>query len=553
MAEPPPLDPDQVARIAKAVSDIYGDATARMLELVAKRMARGIDDPGWAEAKLLDLIGLRADAQAVVADLATTGPPAVRKAIEDAAEAGRTGAARQLGISLSPSINTDAVDALATETVARLRPMGDGILRGVNDIYRQVVAEVSAPGVVTGTETRIQATQRALNRWADHGITGFVDKAGRNWEIETYAEMATRTASGRAMIDARTETYLADGRSFVIVSNSPQECGLCRPFEGKGLSLDGTGVGTKVGGIPIVATLRQARHEGLMHPHCRHDLRPIIPGLTRPFTGTEDPAGDAARQEQRRLERQVRKWRKRQAVALDSGASKDARRRAMDAQRRLNDHIKAHDLKQISGRTSPRLGGATPTPTTSGIRSRIPRDSAHGRQVTSGLDAMQKVHDIPPAMRGTTIVDGTKLPQGKYGWFRPGTRTMAISPGVQAPLTTVHEMGHAMSFRVFGGRGSVLPSHPHLRNAIEQTSEVRLLRSQRLTETNAKRIAALDYMLSDEELWARSYSQWVALKSGAPEMMKALNVRRSMHWADSDFGPIAQAVESVLRSKGLLP
>lgn len=31
----PPLDPDAIARAAKAVSDIYGDAVARMLELLS--------------------------------------------------------------------------------------------------------------------------------------------------------------------------------------------------------------------------------------------------------------------------------------------------------------------------------------------------------------------------------------------------------------------------------------------------------------------------------------------------------------------------------------
>lgn len=342
----PPLDPDAIARASKVVSDIYGDAVARMLTQVAKRMARGIDEPGWAEAKLLDLIALRADAQAIVAELAETGPPAVQKAIAEASEAGRTAAARQMRVSLQPTTNTSAVEALARETVGRLTGTHDGILRSIDDIYRQVVAEVSAPGVVTGTETRIQATQRALDRWAAKGVTGFRDAAGRNWELESYAEMATRTATGRAMIDGRLDEYQSNGRQFVIVSDSPQECSLCRPFEGKGLSLDGTGVGTKVGGIKIVATMRQARREGLFHPNCTHDTRPIIPGLTRPMTHTSNPEGDKARQRQRTLERQVREWRRRQSVAITDEAKARSAAGLKSAQKRLRDHIDEHDLKR---------------------------------------------------------------------------------------------------------------------------------------------------------------------------------------------------------------
>jgi len=107
-----------------------------------------------------------------------------------------------------------------------------------------------------------------VDRWARQGVTGFVDRAGRNWEIESYAEMTTRTAGGRAMMEGSIDQYQSEGRNFVIVSDSPEECKQCRPFEGKGLSLDGSGIGTKVGGILIVDTLRGATSKGLFHANC---------------------------------------------------------------------------------------------------------------------------------------------------------------------------------------------------------------------------------------------------------------------------------------------
>lgn len=344
----PDLDPDQLARIAKTVSDLYGDAVARMLSDVAKRMAAGIDEPGWAERKLLDLVRLRADAETVVAELQRTAGPAVQKAIEESFILGSKAAASELELtgSLSPRTNSTAVEALARETITKLRGTHGGILRAADDIFRQVTAEVGAAGVVTGTDTRREAAQRALNRYADHGISGFVDGRGRNWEIETYAEMTTRTSSGRAMIDGRLEVYVADGREFVIVSDSPQECKLCRPFEGKGLSISGNGVGTTVGGIRIVDTIDGARAAGLQHPNCRHDLRPIIPGLTEKPKGTEDPEGDRLRQEQRRLERGVRQWKRREAVALTDDERAAARAKVREWQGRVKTHVDEHGLKR---------------------------------------------------------------------------------------------------------------------------------------------------------------------------------------------------------------
>ncbi|MFE2530325.1 phage minor capsid protein [Streptomyces sp. NPDC059371] len=47
-------------------------------------------------------------------------------------------------------------------------------------------------------ETRRQAIQTAVQRLTDRGITSFVDRSGRAWSMPSYAEMATRTAVGRA-------------------------------------------------------------------------------------------------------------------------------------------------------------------------------------------------------------------------------------------------------------------------------------------------------------------------------------------------------------------
>lgn len=85
------LDPDELRRIAKTVSDIYGDSTVRLLEMVKRRMARGINEPGWAEAKLLETVGLRADAAKIIAQLEAEATPALRKAIEQAHAFGSAG------------------------------------------------------------------------------------------------------------------------------------------------------------------------------------------------------------------------------------------------------------------------------------------------------------------------------------------------------------------------------------------------------------------------------------------------------------------------------
>lgn len=337
-------DPDLLARISKEVAEIYGQAVDDILAIVARRLARGIDRPGWAEAKLLEQVQLRNEAQAVLERLQVLGPAAVERAVEAGWTAG-TADAVEVTATLAPRTNVEAVRALAREAVEQVGGSRLRILRSVDDAYRAVVSEASS-GVVAGSLTRRQAAQRALDRFADQGVTGLVDRAGRRWGLDTYAEMATRTASGRAQVAGTLDRYQRAGRDLVIVSDAPGECRLCRPWEGRVLSITGH--------TPGYPTVGAATAGGLFHASCRHSLSLFTPGLTRPMGRTADPEGDAARQEQRRLERGVRQWRRREVVALDEGARRHAAARAREWQARLREHVAANDLKRLRHRE--RLG-----------------------------------------------------------------------------------------------------------------------------------------------------------------------------------------------------
>jgi hypothetical protein len=340
---PAQADPDIALRLAKAVADIYGQAAQRMLETVARRLATGIDSPGWAERKLLEILRLRDEAQRILDRLTTAGPEAVAEVIDEAYQLGSTAAAKALGIEATFGVtNERAVQALAQETVTAVTSTHGQILRSTLDAYRSVIAETSVPDVVTGTTTRRQAAQRALDRFADRGISGFTDTAGRQWQLESYVEMATRTGSAQAQVAGHLDRYVDEGHDLVIVSDAPQECRLCRPWEGRVLSIRGR--------TPGYPTVTQARRAGLLHANCRHSLGAYIPGLTRRMTHTADPKGDAAGQEQRRLERGIRQWKRRAAVAMDDQAKRSANAKVRQWQEALRLHVERNELKRLPAR-----------------------------------------------------------------------------------------------------------------------------------------------------------------------------------------------------------
>jgi minor capsid protein 2 len=352
-----PVSPALAEGLARATVRVYEDAELALLQLLARRLGQGLERPLWAVERLARVQTVRTDAQRVVAALQRAAGVSIAEAVGVAYARGLAAAlvdlerARVRAAQVLPGGR--ATDALIGETVQAVTATHAGILRATVDIYRQVVAEV-AGRVLLGVETRRQAAQAALDRLASRGITGFRDQRGRRWDVVSYAEMAMRTATGRAAIEGHLDRLSAAGLDLVIVSDAPQECPLCRPWESKVLARTGAAgvvqVANVLTGRPmrvhVAGTVATARAAGLFHPSCRHSLSAFLPGLTHPTTGTADPQGDRDRQQLRYLERGVRQWRRREALALDDQAAARARARARAWQARIRSHVASTSAKR---------------------------------------------------------------------------------------------------------------------------------------------------------------------------------------------------------------
>ena len=240
-----------------------------------------------------------------------------------------------VGIAAPPLIagTPTAVLALTQEAVTGAATTHVGMLRQTMDAFRDVQAVVAAR-VATGTTTLPQAIDLSLRTFADRGIRGFVDRAGRQWGLAEYAEMTTRTAVGRAHTNATLDGYTAAGERLVIVSDSPEECPMCRPWEGRVLAIDSRGLGAGV-----TATVSEATSAGLFHPNCTHTLGLFVPGLTRPLRGAANPAGYQLRQQQRYYERNVRRWNRRNVAATTPDGKAYTRRHLRASRERYHAFI----------------------------------------------------------------------------------------------------------------------------------------------------------------------------------------------------------------------
>lgn len=338
------VSPAMAEELAATIRALYGDAEQILLARIARALAQGLDAPDWVERKLAELQLVMARSRG---DLNRLTPRAVEEIVQAVLKAWNRGSAtatadaqapRDLVAAVAEGANPaglPAVQQLAAETAATVVSSHRAILRSTEDIYRQVVAR-TAPQVLLGTQTRREATQAALDEFAAKGISGFTDKAGRRWGMDSYAEMATRTATGHAAVDGHVDRLARLGQDLVYVSDSPRNCPACAPWEHKVLSLSGAPHVDE--DVEIAGTLDEARDAGLMHPNCSHSVSAFFPGVTKVKPADNDPEGYADKQRQRAIERHIREWKRRKSVALDDAAAAraDAKIKAWQAEARKN-------------------------------------------------------------------------------------------------------------------------------------------------------------------------------------------------------------------------
>lgn len=159
-------------------------------------------------------------------------------------------------------VNQRAAAVLAENAYGRFEDVTALIGRRTDDIYRKMALEAIRSSTF-GYKAWKPTARRFRDDLAERGITGFVDRTGREWNMKTYCEMVTRTTTMEAHLEGTKNRLLEHGYDLIrISSHTARVCPKCEPWQGRVLSLTG-----QTEGYP---TLDEARADGLFHPNCRH-------------------------------------------------------------------------------------------------------------------------------------------------------------------------------------------------------------------------------------------------------------------------------------------
>lgn len=312
------IDKDINEALMNDVLKIYSAAEDKMLKAVAKRVARGIKSEGWNETKLKDTQALRREIESVLNNTRKLSRSIISKGIIEAYKSAKVRGSNRKGIHKTVLDELDIpmnLKMLVLATNDLLDNASFQVLRKANDAYQRVMANAST-GLLAGVDTRIQASQKMLNEYASKGITTFVDKAGRNWDLGSYAEMCARTVGSHAALQGHIDRQLEVGEDLMKVSSIGTTCPICQRWQGVVLSISGNS--------PKYHSIEEAKASGLFHPNCKHTLVMHIPDLDGEGKIEPDPVNhttvssvrNSLIEQQRSNERHIRYWKKRKALAI---------------------------------------------------------------------------------------------------------------------------------------------------------------------------------------------------------------------------------------------
>lgn len=384
MARYTPDARDGLDPLVAELVDLFSSAERRLVAAVALQVRAGLEAGETAPARILRLGDLTARAARIARWLSQTSPDILDRVLVTAQTRGADAALTELAALVGTTRAETAVAvAPVVSPLARVLPgapaavliradlsnalenVTQRVLRYPQDLYQRAIA-ATATDVVLGLGNTRTAQQSAWGRLIGQGITGFVDKANRRWNLASYVEMATRSATRRAYDDAKVGTMQDNGVDLVSIVVGSGACERCARWSGKILRTTPGPTGRirvpRANGdgevaVHVAATIDQAKAAGWRHPNCRCQTVAYLPGLSviQDVT-TYDPDAEAARAKLRYLERALRTQKVEAMAAVDDVDKRAAGAKVRALQARIRDHVAETGLVRQRNREQPNLG-----------------------------------------------------------------------------------------------------------------------------------------------------------------------------------------------------
>lgn len=366
---------------AEAVDSVFIDLEAQLMQNIARHLRdweKPIDTDKWLMQKLAEIGKLNKENIKTIAQMSGLSQTAAERMLNELAEESvnsiepgfrhlvdRGLADRAVDVGKSKNVK-QVTKTLRKQAKEAINLTNTTMLHKAQEAFKSLVQSTSqealrimnsnTTSVITGAESRQQALHRTIRQFNEKGITGFVDKRGREWTPEAYVNMAMRTTAGSVAHEMQTARCLDYGINLISIDSHSGARPKCAKDQGKIFDLNNdSGTTEDLNGRKIRyypwRSSSYGEPDGILGINCGHHKYPFIPGVNvQRYFPTEDIDANnklyKQTQVQRALERDVRKQ-KRECMLYDTIGDKDAfeesavKLKAKEA--KLKNYVDTHD------------------------------------------------------------------------------------------------------------------------------------------------------------------------------------------------------------------
>ena len=225
---------------ADALIEVYRRAYLEILKRIAERRAAG-RSTAFDEALMRDVGGILSELDTTAEQWAWEVIPkvygeGVREALAPFA-AMRGGKALQIAPGMI-KVHQHAVQILIDSLLDDLRDAHTFVGRRIRDQWRSAQLEAVLEKTTTGQTIR-QAQKGLRQRLADEGLTAFRDSKGREWALDSYANMVVRSVTAESQNAGLLMQLDGMGHDLVRMTEHRATCPICSPYEGRVYSRTG--------------------------------------------------------------------------------------------------------------------------------------------------------------------------------------------------------------------------------------------------------------------------------------------------------------------------
>lgn len=591
---------DRIDTLINPIVDLYAEFENTVIRDIARRIAKASELTGsarWQSIRLSEAMVVHQDMILQIAKLTGKSEQEVRNMF------------RKAGIAVVEGNNL---------SVPMLRLLEHGIARTNGELHNLTLSTVSAAQqafihgadiaymqVATGTMSHQQAVRNAVLEIARQGLTSVQYASGRQ-QLVVAVRRAVLTGIGNTAIGMQIElagelgTDLIEVSAHVGARNHGVGPANHESWQGKIYSISGSSLHYP----SLIEVTGYGTGAGLGGWNCRHMAYPYIEGVDQPehrqreldayakrkvtYNGREMTIYDA-QQKQRGMERAIRKT-KREAAALNGAGLDNTNERIMlgKQQEALRDFIKQTGLdrqrwrEQIPGISVNALKGYGKL-----IKDQPIIFTNGGALVSSAIDVKVKneaAKEIIDALKTIDTVHGDgKLPviplyqryisagvQGAFRYIPYEKRAVdiLIRPDITRPrMTTIHEVGHFIDVKALtpidsSAENKLKDVLSEWWNAIQNSKAYKKWHTIKADggliwlDGQFQKIGKefVDYAISPDELWARSYTQYIAVESNnmrlKQELFSSIEEMIPYQWQLDDFEIIRKSIYNIFKGMG---